>query len=568
MQEAPGAADAGPVTDQLLSASRPDRGRSLPPREARVELVLASLVVLAALLLAAFGTRVRVFEAAEFAACVLAYAVAARVTIYAGGGSAIPTQLALVPMLFLLPLALVPLAVVSACLLGSLTRRGSSLPVRLLTGAADAGYVFAPVAVLIAAGRPSLAELTPGVLALALLAQWALDALLAVGREWIGRGIRPSAQLRVMVLVWAVDLLLLPAGLLAVAVVDNVVLAILALIPLLVLLGAITHDRNRRLVEALERLDELERTRVRVRAAVERLGRSVGGSLDRATTLEVTLDAAMDVVAVPVGRIEAGDHVHHVGWPSIGVRTLVAQAEKVAVELAGPARVEADGWVAIAEPLRIPDGGTLAVAGPRTTIAAEDERVLAYLSGQAASALQVIDLHEQLQHQATIDELTGLANHRRFQEALGKAIAHAQRAGEPLSLVLIDVDDFKRVNDTHGHPCGDAVLRAIGAILRERTRAADTPARYGGEELAVIMPGTDVGGACSSAEVLRAAIAAASVDAPEGTITVTASFGVAAIGSAVADGEALVAAADAALYVAKRSGKDRVVADGTATTFT
>jgi len=552
----------------LLSASRPDRGRSLPSREFRVELVLAVLVVLASVLLALLGARVRPLDAAEFAACVLAYGIASRVTIYMGGGSAIPTQLALVPMLFLLPLALVPLAVVSACLLGALTRHGSPLPVRLLTGAGDAGYVFAPVLVLIAAGRPSLAEVTPGVIALMLVAQWTLDALLAIGREWLGRGIPPSAQLRVMALVWAVDLLLLPAGLIAVAVADDVVLAILAMIPVIVLLGAITHDRNRRLVEALERLEELERNRARVRTAVQRLGRSVGSSLDRATTLEVILDAAMDVVAVPVGRIEAGEHVHDVGWPSIGVRTLVAQAEKTALSVDGPARVESDGWVAIAEPLRLPAGGTLAVAGPRTTIAGEDERLLAYLSGQAASALQVIDLHEQLQRQATMDDMTGLANHRRFQETLGKAIAHAHRTGEPLSLVLVDVDNFKRVNDTYGHQCGDAVLRALGGILRARTRAADTAARYGGEELAVIMPGTSAAGARVSAEELRIAVAAAVVDGPDWPVTVTASFGVAEIGPMVPDAESLVAAADAALYVAKRTGKDRVVVDGSATTLT
>jgi diguanylate cyclase (GGDEF)-like protein len=439
--------------------------------------------------------------------------------------------------------------------------------VRLLTGAGDAGYVFAPVLVLIAAGRPSLGDVTPGVLALMLVAQWTLDALLAIGREWFGRGIPPSAQLRVMALVWSVDLLLLPAGLLAVAVADDVVLAILALIPLLALLGAITHDRNRRLVDALERLEELERGRARVRTAVQRLGRSVGASLDRATTLEVILDAAMDVVAVPIGRIEAGEHVHDVGWPSDRVRTLVAQAEESALAVDGPARVESDGWVAIAEPLRLPAGGTLAVAGPRTTIAAEDERLLSYLSGQAASALRVIDLHEQLQRQATIDEMTGLANHRRFQEARGKAIAHAHRTGEPVSLVLVDVDNFKRVNDTYGHQCGDAVLRELGRLLRERTRAADTAARYGGEELAVIMPGTDAAGASVSAEELRAAIAAAVVDGPDWPVTVTASFGVAEIGPMVADGEALVAAADAALYVAKRTGKNRVIVDGSAATF-
>ena len=539
------------MNDVLLSASRPDRPRSLDVRERRVELALALLVGGASVTLAVAGTRVRPFEPLELAACVLAYVVAGRVPLYMGGGSALPTQLALVPMLFLLPLPFIPLAVLCACLLGAWTRRDRPLVTRLLTAAGDAGYVFAPLAVMYALGRPSLHEIAVPEIVLLLAAQWGWDALLSIAREWLGRGIAPTAQLTVMARVWAVDALLLPAGLLAVAAASDAVKAILALIPLLVLLGAVTHDRNRRLVEAVERLDELKRHRLRVRLAVERLGRSIGASLDRATTLEVILGAAMDAVGAPAGRVIAGGTVH-----SIGSADLLARAEARATEHDGAVRLEADGWVAIAEALRLPGGGTLAVAGPSDAFGAEDERLLGYLTAQAAAALQVIDLHERLRRQATEDELTGLANHRRFQETLGKAVAHAQREGESLSLVLIDVDDFKRVNDSHGHQAGDAVLRTLGTILRERTRAADTPARYGGEELAVILPATDATGACTSAEELRVAIAAAEIDG----LSVTASFGVAELGPDVQDGESLVAAADAALYVAKRSGKNRVAA--------
>ena len=176
----------------------------------------------------------------------------------------------------------------------------------------------------------------------------------------------------------------------------------------------------------------------------------------------------------------------------------------------------------------------------------------------------MIELHDRLRSQATLDELTGLANHRRFQEVLGKAIAQTQRTDLPLSLVLIDVDDFKRVNDAHGHQCGDEVLRAIGAVLRKRCRATDTPARYGGEELAVIMPGAGAAGACASAEALREAIGALEVAGPNGPVRVTASFGVCELGPAASDATALVGAADGALYDAKRSGKDRVVAAGAA----
>src|SRR3954469_17606202 len=275
----------------------------------------------------------------------------------------------------------------------------------------------------------------------------------------------------------------------------------------------------------------------------------------------------MDATGAPAGRVLIGASGvdHEVATHDPALRDLLARAETAAGR-DGSARIEADGWVVIAEPLRLDGGGSLAVAIPACSAGTEDERLLSYLTAQAAAALQVIDLHEQLRRQATVDELTGLANQRSFRESLGKAIAHAHRSGEPLSLVLVDVDNFKRVNDTHRHQCGDAVLRGLGGVLRERTRAADMPARYGGEELAVIMPATDTAGACVSAEELRAAVGRITVEGRDGPVRVTASFGVAELGPEVQDAEALVAAADAALYAAKRCGKDRVIADRPTTT--
>jgi diguanylate cyclase (GGDEF)-like protein len=138
--------------------------------------------------------------------------------------------------------------------------------------------------------------------------------------------------------------------------------------------------------------------------------------------------------------------------------------------------------------------------------------------------------------------------------------AAARRFDQPLGLVMLDIDDFKRVNDTYGHQQGDVVLRSVAEILQDCSREVDEPARYGGEELAVALQQTDLAGAEAIAERVRTAVAAlelARLDGGAGMLRVTVSCGVAA--SAEGDPVALVAAADAALYAAKRSGKNRTM---------
>jgi two-component system cell cycle response regulator len=179
--------------------------------------------------------------------------------------------------------------------------------------------------------------------------------------------------------------------------------------------------------------------------------------------------------------------------------------------------------------------------------------MLERLAAHAALALRNAWLLEEIQHLAATDALTGLANRATFQITLGQELARARRAGGDVSLVLLDIDHFKALNDTHGHLAGDEVLRGVSAALDECCRAFDTPARYGGEEFAVVLPQTDAEEALAVAERLREAIAGARVEPG-----VTVSVGVATFPLHGDDPDDLVKAADDALYASKRAGRDRV----------
>jgi diguanylate cyclase (GGDEF)-like protein len=155
------------------------------------------------------------------------------------------------------------------------------------------------------------------------------------------------------------------------------------------------------------------------------------------------------------------------------------------------------------------------------------------------------------------DALTGVGNRRSLDDRLAAESERAKRYGLPLSLLILDIDHFKRVNDTFGHIAGDAVLRAMGVLLRRFLRQSDSAARLGGEEFVVLMPGTTLADATAVAERMCQEIAAQErVDPP----SITASFGVAGL-QGDESGVALLARADAALYLAKTGGRNRVVAD-------
>ena len=205
--------------------------------------------------------------------------------------------------------------------------------------------------------------------------------------------------------------------------------------------------------------------------------------------------------------------------------------------------------------------GALVLSGRRGAFDSASQRVLAILANQAAATLSLIRDKEKQAELAVRDGLTGLYNRRAFGELLGQAVAREDRqAGGRLSLLILDLDHFKKLNDTYGHPAGDAALKSAAEVLRRHLRKGDLAARYGGEEFVLILPGTDESGARHLAERVREALADHRLVFEGAKITVTASFGLAVWPEGGQEPDALLASADRALYAAKQAGRNRVVA--------
>jgi diguanylate cyclase (GGDEF)-like protein len=170
----------------------------------------------------------------------------------------------------------------------------------------------------------------------------------------------------------------------------------------------------------------------------------------------------------------------------------------------------------------------------------------------------LVTANKALQDIATTDFLTGLPNRRHFFERLTQAMAAAKRSGRPVAVLLVDIDRFKRINDEHGHDRGDEVLRAVAEVLRNQLRAADSVARIGGEEFAVLSPETDEGEAVMLGERLRMALSTVPIAPGPGAGRITASIGVAVRNSSINEVDALMKNADLALYRAKNEGRNRV----------
>ena len=284
-----------------------------------------------------------------------------------------------------------------------------------------------------------------------------------------------------------------------------------------------------------QRLAELETERTRVREATTRFGETLVATHDPAQLIRIVVESAVEATGATGGLV-------------LGPEGELARAG------------DPDGAAeTIAFPLRAggSDFGSLVLAAP--TFDADQVETAASLAAQAVVALENARLHRIVERQALVDSLTGLANRRSVEDKLRSELARATRYGDDVCLVLADLDDFKQVNDRHGHPVGDEVLKAFARALRDTVRESDVAGRWGGEEFALVLTGTDAIGGARLAERARAAIEAQTIRTPDGhELSVSASFGVAAFPEAHELGE-LVAAADSALYAAKRDGKNRVV---------
>jgi len=348
--------------------------------------------------------------------------------------------------------------------------------------------------------------------------------------------------------------------------------------------------------ELRSKMEEAERKREELADTIRRVGDALATGVDRDGVVALAVRQAVDSCNAEVGRalplahgafsacavgevpgdlqraIEAAERDVFMVRPDVGSELLGAlegddRAERTrrAVSAHGP------GVHALSIGLRsLVDGpeylGAISIARHGAAFTSEEEDLLEYLAGQAFVSIENASLHETVERQAVTDELTGLANVRAFTSFLDREIERRRRFDHPVGLVMIDLDDFKRVNDTYGHQQGDEVLAHVAWVLRDASRDLDMVVRYGGEELAVVLPQTDGSGAAQLAERMRRAIESLHVPrvGQSGTIEVTASFGVASVPENGLDRNELIAAADAALYAAKAGGKNRVERAGEA----
>ena len=218
------------------------------------------------------------------------------------------------------------------------------------------------------------------------------------------------------------------------------------------------------------------------------------------------------------------------------------------------------GLEAHAVELTRPDGRSLRVMGAPVLIGGQAEGLV----------LLQEDITERKNHQATlerlatIDHLTGLLNRRAFLEATEREVRRAHRYGQPLAMIMLDIDHFKRINDGHGHPAGDEVLRRVAATCRGMLRDEDLMGRLGGEEFAITLVHPPLPQAAAVAERLRKAVSELVIEHGGSRITVTISLGIAEIGESLNSLDHLVSMADGHLYTAKREGRNRVCAAGVA----
>jgi diguanylate cyclase (GGDEF)-like protein len=197
-----------------------------------------------------------------------------------------------------------------------------------------------------------------------------------------------------------------------------------------------------------------------------------------------------------------------------------------------------------------------------TLVAAREElerRVAERTAELEAANARLQEIQAALREQAIRDPLTGLFNRRYLDETIPREMARAKRAGASIGVLMVDIDYFKRINDTHGHPAGDKVLRSVAAVLRSGIRAEDIACRYGGEEFVLVLPGMARAVVSRRAEQLRARVAALSVSLGDSVARPTISIGGAIWPEHSSTFASVIARADAELYQAKRAGRDRVI---------
>lgn len=351
--------------------------------------------------------------------------------------------------------------------------------------------------------------------------------------------------------------------------------------------GRLARAFNHMTDELLTYVTELEGSRDALKANFDRLGDALSATLDLETLVPVVLETAMTSVGADAGLIMLGDehggltlHAEHgMRTRSLPVPDAVVVGEGLLGSVAAsgltirgqigtsdelqPGANEPQHGPVLAVALRRPPHvfGVLAVFAPSESAVFGDsaESALVALAGPASIAVENVLLHDEATRASTIDQMTGVWNYRYLMNSLNREVERAHRFDRSLSVLMLDLDHFKRVNDNHGHPRGDAVLREFAARVQAEVREVDTVARYGGEEFAVVLPETTAAGAENLAERICAAIRAEpfTTDGTEVPLDVRVSIGCAVYPEHGSTSRDLIHAADRALYSAKEGGRDR-----------
>ena len=332
---------------------------------------------------------------------------------------------------------------------------------------------------------------------------------------------------------------------------------------------------NRELLENLKRArEDLAATRARELTQIRRIGET----LARPLTAQELADGLLDLIweSLPLAllgiRFQGQDHLevsvasrHH---PSIPAQSRERFVQWVELQLQGGIQATLDSppqnhslpapcTEVLQQRLQAGKVQGLVVAGRNEPFSPEEVELFRIFALQGEAALKNLLLFEKVKSLAIRDGLTGLYNYRHFHEVLTHQVEVSRRYDWPLSLLFLDIDNFKIINDTRGHLEGDLVLKALANFLQNKVRQADMLCRYGGEEFVVLMPQSSRAQAFYLADRLREEIATTPIPLSHGEISITVSIGLSGLKPHMT-GEDLVKAADAALYRAKRSGKNCV----------
>ncbi|WDT76476.1 MAG: diguanylate cyclase [Candidatus Manganitrophus sp.] len=329
--------------------------------------------------------------------------------------------------------------------------------------------------------------------------------------------------------------------------------------------------------------------RTRVYSALLEISKSLGSRLDLDHRLEITADSAKEIIDYDrcfIFLVEPGERrltvkavkgydpavVDYTFALTNGLLSIIVKNRQVLLFSQLPSqrakhkifpdgcKISVDCQSFLGLPLIIEDramGVVLFLSEKENAFTTYDRHVLSILCNHVAISIAEAQAHAQVERLAITDGLTGVYNHRRFQERLQEEFVRNARHPEPFSILMIDIDFFKKINDTFGHPAGDAVLKVIAKLLAKMVRKLDVVARYGGEEFVVLLLKTDSMQAWQMAERIRKAIESAPIDWQGQKIDVTVSIGVASQPADAAQREELIACADKALYSSKRAGRNR-----------